>query len=381
MQFDDIRYVVITSDEHHQPHMLRGPWAKRPLIRGDTERAAEFVTQYCDELNQHENVIHISGGDTIDTSDPQPDRVLWLKNYFEKHLSVCKHYLYIQGQHEKSSRCPHTPWLSVIDKRTIHIDRKTFYIGDQCFAAIDNTSPEELQSFIGELDEDIPYNLFTHQLWKPWVPMGVGNLDLMQLPANIRRVFSGDMHLKKDLLLPDGRQFFSVGPFFMQAWREETEPRFLVIDLRDNSVVYVPLPCRKVFQTTIRNEEELELQMAHLSQLPKYSDPADIDIALLKVSYNSRIPGLQQTLEEFGEGRFHLFADPYVQSEGEAFSFESIYGPGAQQLSNSVTEYLNKHEATGQGKLVRDIVDQVLISTNPKDLEAKLNQLRASQGV
>lgn len=381
MQFEDIRYVVITSDEHHQPHLLRGPWAKRPLIRGDTERAAEFVTQYCDELNQDENVLHISGGDTIDTSDPQPDRVLWLKQYFEKHLSVCKQYLYIQGQHEKSSRCPNTPWLSAIDKRTIHIDRQVFSIEGQFFAGIDNTSPEELQGFIQGLSDEVPFNLITHQLWKPWVPMGVGNLDLMQLPDNIQRVFSGDMHLKKDLLLPDGRQYFSVGPFFMQAWREETEPRFLVLDLRTNTVKSVLLPCRKVFQTVIRSEEELEVQMGHLSNLPKYHDPASIEIALLKVSYNSRIPGLQQTLEEFGEGRFHLFAEPYVQSDAESFSMDKIYAPGSQQLAGSVTEYLNKHEATAQGQLVRDIVDQALISTTPKDLEAKLNQLRASIGV
>ncbi len=378
MQFPDVRYVAITSDEHYQPSMTCGPWSRYPLIRGDAERSAAVVNQWCAD-HYSEGIVRISCADTLDTPEPQPDRLLWLKKYFEEHLAYCKGYLYIQGQHERVIKCPNSTWMDVItnSNKVHHINKKRFSIGDQLFAGIDNTNPVDLFSFVEDLDEQSRYNLITHQLWYPWLPASKVYPSLKQLPPQIRRVFSGDYHVvKNDILLTDhGQQLeaYSVGPFCMQSWGEEPVNRFLVLDLKLDQVLNVPLPSRQVFRGTVNTEEDLEVVLTNLSKLPKYTDPTSVDMALVKISYNSKVPYVQKRLEEVAEGKFHFFIEPFVQDE-QLIDMRKIYGRAS--ATESVKTYLDSHSITAAGTLIRHIIDATMEANNPKELEMKLEELK-----
>ena len=382
MQFD-ARYVVITSDEHYTPSMRQGPWAKHPMVRGTYELAAMEVARWCRD-HESEGIVRISGADTLDTADPQPDRLRWLQDYFESHLKSCQAYLYIQGQHERSSKCPDVPWMTVIsdDPKVQYMDNKRAMVGDELFYFSSNVSVEELFDRINSLvDEHTPpntfFNLIAHQLWSPWVIANSLTPNLQSLPPHIRRVFSGDMHMVKNDVFSTTYgatvEAYSIGPFCAQAWGEETAPRFIVFDTQRKAIVSVPLPSREMTTVKIHTEEELERLCDLIKSKDTYLSMTDPTLPLLRVQYSSRIPNVMSKLEQVSDRKCYIFFHPFTPVDHGA-ELHQIYTRDSIQAS--ADGFFNLNPLTLPGTPVRSIIDTVMDARSQKDLETRLNQTK-----
>lgn len=377
------RYVVITSDEHYTPSMQQGPWAKHPAVRGTYELAAAVVDDWCRE-HASDGVVHISGADTIDTSEPQPDRIAWLQGYFERHLSHCDAYLYIQGQHEKSSKCPDVPWLSVISKdpKVQYMNLKRAMVNDELFYFRDNTSAEDLFDSVNSLVEEhslekISFNLIAHQLWSPWVPANAMTPNLLALPPHICRVFSGDMHtVKNDVLVTSygaKLEAYSIGPFCAQAWGEETKPRFIVFDTHLKTITSLPLPSREMQTFKIHSEDELDALCDKLKQMDTYLHEHDPLLPLWRVYYSSKLPNVVAKLEQLANRKCYIFFHPFTPVDHGA-DLQKIFSCAG--IKASAEGFLNLNQATMPGTPVRSVVDTVIDVKSQRELEAKLNQTK-----
>lgn len=382
MVHDNVRYIVITSDEHAPPTMDRGAWASRPEIRGDFERGMQFVHNWCEQY-WAEGILRISCADTLDSFEPEPDRLKWLADYFDKHLNYCKAYYYIQGQHDRVARCPNTPWLSVVcpSGKMIYAHKKIIEIAGRYFVFHDNASPAQLMESLHNLQTQdlIPDNttLIAHQLWHPWLPANRVVPSLKALPTRIGRVFSGDYHIQKEeRLATDAGTFldaWSVGPMNIQDISEPNSPRFLVIDCKDWTVKSIPIPARPVHKFDIRTDEDLDAFLAFARSLPVQHDDLSIDKPIIKVRYLTSLDMASRQIRDACESRAHLFPDPAVVLQG--VSLDQVYSRSNKQ---DVEQCLDACGKVPRGSLPRQIVDISLSAVSQGDLTAKLDELQAT---
>ena len=373
-----MRYVVFTFDEHAPPRMNCGAWARRPEIRGDFERSAEAVDAWCRQ-RYHLGITRISCGDTLDSFEPDPDRLDWLKTYFRQHLEYCRAYHYIQGQHDRVMRCPTTPWLSLLtdNPKMQYSHRKVVKIADRAFCFHDNASQTELYQGLREILPKEPTILVAHQLWHPWLPSGRMLPSFLDLPESVRMVFSGDYHVQRDdqFVCHDGHALraWSGGPLTVQEISSDPACRFLVLDLETMVVESVPLPYRPILRHHLETEEQLLQFLQEVSRLKLHPDPFSVEIPILQVKYMSNLPDAYRQIRDASQGRAHLFCDPLVAvQEG---SFHTIY---SRSIKHDITSAIEASGKAPIGSLERKIVDISLEVSSPSDLELKLDALQKS---
>jgi len=377
----DARFIVITSDEHAPPVLERGAWGSRPEIRGDFEAAAEAVTDWC-EANHQYGIVRISAGDTLDSSEPSPDRLRWLAEYFEQHLQFCKAYYYIQGQHDMAVRCPQVSWLSVVcrNPKMQYVNQGVASISGRKFLFHDHTTAATLFGFIEQVleseatAEDEKVTLIAHQLWYPWLPASRMYPSLKALPVEVTSVFSGDYHVQKDEVITTNFghnvRCVSVGPFNIQDISEPPEGRFIVIDTSDWSVQSVPLPRRPVIRVDLHTEDDLAKFVHYAASLPNCALHA-FERPIIRVAYRTAIENVVKTLIEVCEHKAHLFSVPIAAVEG--VNLLQVYRRGNH---DDVVQCVEASGMAPQGTRVRDIVDTVLEIKDRKVLMDRLNELR-----
>lgn len=373
----DTRYIVITSDEHSPPTLDRGAWASRPEIRGDFEHAAEFVTDWCDG-HANEGIVRISCADTLDSFEPEPDRLRWLSEYFKEQLEYCQAYYYIQGQHDRVARCPNVPWLSVIceNPKMQYAHRRVIEISGRQFVFHDQTSAPQLMAFIQGVSPQLSgATLIAHQLWHPWLPATRMVPSLKALPPQIYRVFSGDYHVQKEerMITASGAPLdaWSVGPLHIQDISEPNNCRFLVIDCRDWSVQSIPIPSRQVLKFEIQTDDHLDAFVAEMAKLPVFHDPLHIKKPIVKVRYLTLIDQAHRRITDACHLKAHLFPDPAA-----AVQELNVYDVYSKGNSQDVQYCLDASGKVPRGSVPRQIVDTILDAASPAELTARLDALR-----
>lgn len=374
------RYLVITSDEHSPPSMDRGAWASRPEIRGDFERAADEVDTWCAEHYQ-EGIVRVSTADTLDSFEPRPDRLAWLSDYFDRHMQHCQAYFYIQGQHDRVVQCPDNPWLSVVVKspKMVYAHQKTVQISNMTAVFHDNTSPNQLMSFVHSLEgkSETPYTLFCHQLWHPWLPANRSAASLTAMPPYITWVISGDYHIQKDEILQTqynhSLRAWSVGPLHIQDISEPSACRFLVYDFQTGVMTSVPVSCRPVIRFEVYNEDQLAQFEQAVSKMRVFHDETDVDKPIIRLRYATQLAKAVSVANTVCALRAHLFYDPVVSVASPTHA--TMY---CRSSKEDVFAALANRAEAAPGTTVRAVVDAAMDATSPADLESRLEVLRQS---
>lgn len=373
----DPRYLVISSDEHSPPTLDRGAWASKPEIRGDYERAAQELDTWCEE-HAKDGIVRVSCGDTLDSFEPHPDRLAWLTKYFDKHLSHCQAYYYIQGQHDIVVRCREVTWLSVAvqNKKMVYAHRQVFQINDMLALFHDNTVPANLMEYLQGLTvpDDKAFTLFCHQLWTPWMSSARSSANLCKLPPYITWVISGDYHIQKDntIVTDYGQQLtaWSVGPLHIQDISEPTQCRFLVYDFQDRRMMSIPLSCRKVSRYEITNDDQLQEFEAEVSKWPVFHDEYSVDKPIVVFRYYTTVENAIKVANSVCYMRAHLFDDAVVPVT--TASALSVYSKNDKA---DVGHYLTSVDVD-PGSPIHAMVEAALDAVSPMDLKSRLDSVK-----
>lgn len=302
---------VFTADNHLSPLI----WLNRESIVDDAYKAFVQIIDYAVRFT----VPVILGGDVIDKRRPDPKTVDFICHQMDRCRDAGVPVFYIQGQHELDRT---TPWLSVHPWPT-HVHKKTFFIGELEFYALDWLPREELLVELAAIPPSTDV-LVCHQVWHEHMG-NIGQQDgsFTEVP-HVKSVLTGDYHVTdvKNYIGQTGQQLtvYSPGATRLCALDQPPQKTFFVLtplpDRRLNHE-HVRLSTRMLEKRLVFSPMDLDNLCATLLQWRqsggRASGPWPYDETLkpiVQVVFRDDVPDVMARVTAAAEGAFELFFDP-----------------------------------------------------------------------
>lgn len=302
--------AVISSDWH----IALNAWKKHPEIKGDAAFSLSQIVDICLSLN----VPMLAAGDLFDIKNPDSYTVNTTAHHMQRLAKSNLPVYYVQGQHEMA--CP--PWFSLFSNCT-HVHDKEFQIGKIKFYGYDYFLPKsEEDSYQRFKPADV---LVTHQVWSELLPRHGQSFCCSYIKIaqelNYKAIISGDFHSHfKETAEGTKCVFVSPGSICLQDMNEP--PIKAVWIITDNlEFVSVPIKSRRIIQTAVLSENDLNTVVAMADTISNDELPDGIGVPILRVKFNTDIKNVFAAISSAYKGKAHLDFKPLVV-ESDEFSIE-----------------------------------------------------------
>jgi len=284
-------------------HLWPITWKRFSQLRGDSEVAARYVTEYASE----KGLPILFAGDIFDHGE---------SGAVARELSLLRNmigstdFYYVVGNHESTGSTAgeeNTPWLNVLNSyNIIHLQPDTDdYETGLSIAGLDYMPTEELIPALDSLRESLNGEkldiLVCHQAIKELFSMdGAYHVDCDQLSSIAHVVVSGHIHIPK-VWEHNGTTFVSPGSTAVNNWGElvfssgesvGANRGFYVIDYNDGKVtdverVIIPDSYQRTFfdLEAMDAEGEADVLEAIRTYTPVEGLPPELRTALMRVRY------------------------------------------------------------------------------------------------
>ncbi len=211
--------MFVQSSDWHLSNYI---WADRPLIFGDSFRAAQQIVDYA--IIQEVPLLIL--GDLFNTKRPEPEAVACFTNLMDQ-MERSRVPVYVtQGQHELNRGS--VIWAE-IHGWPQHMNRRGFEIAGRKFWGLDWLPRGELQEALREIPADVEF-LCCHQVWEEFMgSMCATDGSINEIPANVRFVLTGDFHAHR-IIQVGNKTVVSTGSTHLRAINEEYPKRIFIYD-------------------------------------------------------------------------------------------------------------------------------------------------------
>ena len=274
-------------------HLARSAWV-RSGIDGDSYYGLEQLVDLCVKRD----VPLVGAGDLLDSCDPSPEDIAFMRRQFDRMKAERLPVFYILGNHDDEL------WPGSVHDWPIHVDRGaapwvlSSDRGALYFYGLDALTPGELPAALAAIPPQSRV-LICHQSWTELMGAHVtcdGSLSMV--PSHIDLVLTGDFH--KHYVTQFKRSddsygtVLSPGSLCMQTLTEESKKQVFVVGFdEDGDLAYesVPLKTRPFMELRVDDavafDALIERGMATIEPLPEWVDSAhEVSIPLVHIRYD-----------------------------------------------------------------------------------------------
>jgi len=345
-------------------HIRQKTWKRVPRITGDAVYALDLAVAHCIATGS-KALCH--GGDLFHTKHPESTEVIHAVNSFNRLASAGIPVYAIQGQHDQTV----PPWVTL--GQVNHVNGKVFQPGGLFDVyGLDARLKDSLPLSY----EDIPADcqvIMVHQLIKQAFDFeDKWDMDLDDLPPQVKLVIAGDYHERTDLYTEKGVHLVYPGSQYLSRGKEAAGG--YILDIYDDmSVKAVELPGRYYEKLIISSPIELAQLIVRLKDWGQPRGPLTPDLLVVKVLDNV-------------EGAFAALTDL-----NKAENYFMLLEPVAGDTWDSVLNNEGADEELGED-VVYDLIPGMAESTecaelvtqllrNPEQCRAILDEWRVRKGV
>lgn len=308
--------ALVISDTHCMP----SAWVGRPGLVGDAYFAFEQAVDYAIKKNLPLLIL----GDIIDSIEPPPETVYFLRKQMDRMAGCMLQVKYILGNHESTK----PPWLLAVHDWPECVDGLRFSVnGVRCYG-ISFTPFDRLPERLADVPKGIDV-LLCHQAWTEFMGTMCRTDGSLAMVPHAKLVLTGDYHKCEtlELLNAQGQPMRVLSPgSLVQTEIRETEPRQMHVLYEDLTTQAVPLTLRRpqLEPPVLHTEEDLEGFIKTLaSHLKTCADrlpeelPENLRKPIIRVTYDTRIPEVYRRLETAVGDEAFFFKNPLPREQPE----------------------------------------------------------------
>lgn len=243
-------------------HLTRWTWLSRKDIEGDSFRALkelENIIKAQASVVDEETAV-ILGGDVFDTAKVDGPTLeafaSFVDGLFESGIDV--HF--IQGNHDRND----IPIAEVQGAHSLH--KKLVTLAGATVYGLDWAPKEEIQAALKEVPP-CDY-LVLHGMMQHLVNFeAAADFKMEDIPAHVKNVLVGDIHVTACHTLPDLRGFCVSSGSLVPCTVKEAGQKYMAAISANGSLTWLPIPTREIVRFDVRAQDKFDMMVSTLPDI------------------------------------------------------------------------------------------------------------------
>jgi DNA repair exonuclease SbcCD nuclease subunit len=265
--------IIFMADLHLTPYI----WTSMKQVEGDAYRAFLWAVRKIEA--DYKNSTVLFGGDIFSEKTPDSYTEYILQEGCRSLLDAGCRLYGVEGNHDFAPKIPRFELFGITP-----LDTETAVTaGSRTIAGIPYTaSSVELRTRLNEAppcDYLVMHAPFRHLLGFD----GAWAVQMEDIPAHVRNVLVGDIHVKDVRENKNGTRVFSPGATHPRKSGEfKSDHGFFVIDSEKGDYEYISIPGRQFFEYEVLEGEHLNTIETYLTELPRGLKRHQYPVCVLK---------------------------------------------------------------------------------------------------